>query len=1124
MYDALGRQVKTIYPAVAVYTPESAAELAANGASGIAARTETVEALFTQTFYDAFGDAVASTDVAGNTSYKAYDALARVSYEIDALGYVTGYERDTFGDAVTLTRYANAPVLAASTTDAPDAPDAAEVAAALAEFAELDHAADRVITTVYDALGRAKTVTQPQAWVFNSWVFNDDGRSYLAASVVESTYDAFGQRVRTAVLADQGVEPGSDVWAITTHYFDGRGQETASVDALGYVTTQEYDAAGNVVSRTEYANKSPGWTLTSFTLPAPSGDDRTVGSTYDRGNRKVSDTRENVEYSRDDDLAADGPEIIRGDLTTTYGYDAVGNLTRTTQDLGNGTAITYTYYDALGRTIAVAAPTIAVAAPTVEGAEPEPAITPLTVFARDAYGNVLVKTEYASGVVGNTAAGLPTAAESDGDRVSVTKCDAYGHAVQMTDANGVSRFMSYDAAGRVAKQWQGVTSDDGYADGAFVHTLFTVFQYDVLGRQTAIITPASASVLLDVDGADDGNLGDDNIEIIGIIAQEAAGTVTTSIAYNAFGEMVQRGTAATGAAPNPEDVEYFDYDEAGRVWRTNAGDGNVKITLYDLLGNQTALITSAGSVGSTTDKGRDLSLAGSAEEVDQLGNDGLRRTDSKLDLLGRVETQILPLRRDPWDPAHTFAEGDAPDSGATAYRPVVHQEYDRWGNVVAQSDVRNARWITTFRYNANNQVVEQIQPHVAALDANDAVIDAAPVTKIYFDALGRQVAVRDANGNVNRQVWDAAGQLRSEIHADGGEVTYGYDAFGNRVRLTNAMGHVTTYGYDKVGNNTSIVSQADGTQADGIGIYSVADNFAVTNVDQAITTTKAYDEAGRIVRSVNGKGEATRYTFDLRGNLVMTRQPLGQTDRSAYDANGKQIASQDGNGNLSTWEYDGFGLLTDHHDFQIGPSSDIFQQQPVVGYVRSWFEYDEARQLISQRNDRGGLAGDATQNKNLHYKYDAAGQLVEIRDESFAQGPQVTRYSYNAAGKHVWEQTTQEFDPYVARNPLYQDQVLAYDSLGRLVLVAGLDGVEVDFEYDLVGNRRHQSVGYDTQKARVEPDFADPSAPTTPALRFTATPRTRAALTQSTKRRRSAHTSSTTPPRTPRSSGSPTTR
>ena len=45
--------------------------------------------------------------MAGSTSLKAYDAMGRVKYEVDALGFVTGYVRNAFGEATSVIRYAS---------------------------------------------------------------------------------------------------------------------------------------------------------------------------------------------------------------------------------------------------------------------------------------------------------------------------------------------------------------------------------------------------------------------------------------------------------------------------------------------------------------------------------------------------------------------------------------------------------------------------------------------------------------------------------------------------------------------------------------------------------------------------------------------------------------------------------------------------------------------------------------------------------------------------------------------------------------------------------------------------------------------------------------------------------
>jgi YD repeat-containing protein len=982
-------------------------------------------------YYDTFGDAVASQDVAGNGSFKAYDALGRVRYEVDAMGYVTGYTRNAFGEVTELKRYADARVTGYSVTQAPSL---AQIEDAIGP---VDHAHDRAVETEYDEMGRAVKVTQPSGWVFNG-----DGKSYQASAVMRNTYDAFGQCVKTEALADKGATDAGDVWAVTTRYFDERGQGTATVDAKGYVTTREYDAAGNVVRTTEYANASPSWSTAGLELPPASTDaavgfDRTVRSTYDQANRKTSDTRVGILYST-------GGDNVRGDVTTEFGYDAVGNLTRTTQYLNDGTMATaYSYYDALGRTTAVVAPS---RTDTADGES----LTPVTVYKRDAYGNVVEQIVRANGVASASESQYVLGAESALDRRTISVFDAYGRATQTTNAKGWSQYASYDAAGRLAKQWQTIKSDDGVLNASKKHTLYTVFEYDKLGRQTGMLTPASTSVV-----------SNDKVIIVG---QAEVGSVRTTMGYNAFGEMVARATAGNGA---PRDnAEWFEYDDAGHLWRTNTGDGNVKVYLYDLLGRKTSTITSAGSV-STGGPGLNLgdgAAITSAAQVDQTDASLLRRTDCKLDLLGRVEKETLPTRRSPW--TNTAEVGDEPSDLHSDYRPVVVETFDRWGNALTQTDVRNAEWVTTYLYNANNQVIEERQPSISVpLSGLDGGTYTIPITQIRYDALGRQVGMRDANGNASGQTWDAAGQLVQELHADGGVITHAYDAFGDQVKLTDALQDVTLYDYDNLGMNTAITTAP-------VQLASVDTDFNVStsNHGQSLTTARTYDEAGHRVSETNALGEKTYYTYDLRGNLVDKRQPMGEETRAAFDASGKKIADEDGNGNLTTWEYDGFGLLREHTDFYIAPSTDPLKIQTAVPgkRVTSRLVYDNARQLIQQTNDRGTAMGKVVEDEDLKYGYDAAGQLIQIVDGA---DDKVTHYAYNAAGKHVWEYTKQSGVSGAAGAPVVQDQTIAYDSLGRVARVTGLDGVDVQDEYDAVGNRLHQSIQYNVDTGQRKQDL-----------------------------------------------------
>lgn len=1127
-YDALGRQVKTIFPPVDIYDAASD-NLAVNGANGIAARTELQDVqLYTQVTYDVFGNAVANRDVAGNYSYKTYDRLGRVYDEVDAMGYVTTYDRNRFGEVAALHRYSEAAALPAGEATSQQLWDAIGAAVGSSDV--------RTIEMSYDQLGRKIQVREPSVYVH-------EVEGYYAARVTGYEYNAFGE---VTFVGDSA--SGEYLAPTTKNYYNRRGELIGVMDAEGYLTTQKYDSAGNVISRTEWANSFkyyaeedlpldevsgggtgpvdtlyeayndiaagnvnpngawtmgwkpyhgsydftpfdvnyPGtsavWTMsgntdpyytpyvgadtsggTMFAHPGPNGevavlrwtmphagryafnftvhhggsttrqvymggttfiaegstsgtfessgdggtlefeigsdgsywgdgtyfsvtfelledwsgqplpvaaaassenhpnasiDDRTTLYGYDALNRLTSEVRKNVEHSTAPDGSVlndhgDGGgvgvldvgtfEMV--DLATYYEYDAVGNLLATTDALGQ---VTRSEYDALGRVTSVIEPARAAA----NGAAPR------TDYYRNAHGNVLLQVERAAG-------------EAMGNLVTSFEYDSHGHAIRASDALGIQHYMSYDARGNLVKQWQGVAGNDGVT-----HTLYTAFEYDKLGRQVDVVTPGTNSVI-------SGN----NITTIN---QAAAGVVHNRSVYNAYGEVVQRGTYANGAV---QMQEHFEYDAAGRLVRTNAGDGNWKVMLYNLRGFKTAEVTSAGGAG-----GADLS-ASSQEEANLGYIGGTRRVDYEVDGLGRATAIHLAARADP------SYEGQV--------SPTVYQSFDRWGNVASQSDARNSSLVTYFRYNGNNQVVEQRRPGVMEETSYYGFWES--VTTMRYDALGRLVATIDANGNVNGQVWDEGDNLVRELHADGGVVQYQYDIFDNKIRTTDAEGRSTRYTYDRLHRLTQITG-------DTVEVSTADGNYNLSTGNAQLSTTYTYDSVGQKLTETNGAGETTAYTYDLRGNVTSTRLPLTQVNKAAFDIYGNQMAAQDPNNALAAWNYDSFGQLQSYMD--------------LAGHVHT-MSYDAARQLTRHTSTRG---------QDIRYAYDDAGQLFQIHDAAIGQ---LTQYAYDFAGHRTRE--------YMEKGgTTYQNTYLSYDNLGRLAHVSALDGISMYIEYDAVGNKLRQ--------------------------------------------------------------------
>jgi YD repeat-containing protein len=552
--------------------------------------------LSSETRYDALGNAVASRAMGipgtGEAwSYKSYDRAGRVSFDVDAAGFVTGYTRNAWGETARLVRHAQAIAL-------PSPAGTALADAAVRQSVQANHPANREILTSYDRMGRTLTVQEPQ-------VFNYDSQTGETASGRKSTthaYNAFGD------LASTTVNLGNARTAVTSHGYDKLGRRVATTDAMGFITTMAYDAMGSLVRQVEYAKAG---TMAAITgTPYTEAGDRVTDYGYDLLGRKTTETRRGVAHTGVNAGAQQQGDVLydkREDLTTSYSYDALGNLTRSTDALGG---VTYNFYDVLGRVRATVTPAMNLGvAATGAGANP---INPLTEFQRDAHGNVLVTTQYAAGANVAADGSSYTRVASGNDRVTYAQFDAQGHTTQITDAQGSSRYYAYDAQGRLAKEWQTVTSHDknGTASQA---SLWRAYSYDVLGRQTHSYAPSESIALGTLSVSD------------------------TELSYNAFGEVTQKRVLDNGQAL--QGVETYDYDNAGRVWRTNAGDGVYKVLAYDMQGRQTAQLISEGLDLKTAYQDTQAALNAQAANKSQF-----RRTDMRYDALGRLVQTLAPER------------------------------------------------------------------------------------------------------------------------------------------------------------------------------------------------------------------------------------------------------------------------------------------------------------------------------------------------------------------------------------------------------------------------------------------------------------------------------------------------
>lgn len=288
-----------------------------------------------------------------------------------------------------------------------------------------------------------------------------------------------------------------------------------------------------------------------------------------------------------------------------------------------------------------------------------------------------------------------------------------------------------------------------------------------------------------------------------------------------------------------------------------------------------------------------------------------------------------------------------------------------------------------------------------------------------YDALGRVVAERDAEGFTKAYSYDALGNQTTSTDALGFVTSVSYDALRRPVRVADGLGTLKETTYDKVGN---VVAETDGF---------------------GHTTHKGYDGLRRLVSVTDAVGNASKVTYDAAGNVVVKTDADGHTTRMRYDARNQLIAAINGVGNTTRYGYDGVGQRTE-------------ETNPLGIVTRS--AYDQAGQLVAVTlNYRADTVADQQTNVTTRFTYDPAGNRTSITDpnghtttftpddagqlaaETDALG-NTTRYQYDQVGRQV-----KRID---ATGTMV---VSTYNRNGLLVGVAYPDGSTVTRAYD--GNR-----------------------------------------------------------------------
>lgn len=375
-------------------------------------------------------------------------------------------------------------------------------------------------------------------------------------------------------------------------------------------------------------------------------------------------------------------------------------------------------------------------------------------------------------------------------------------------------------------------------------------------------------------------------------------------------------------------------------------------------------------------------------------------------------------------------------------------EYDLDNRVTTVVDSLGHR--TEFHYDEHNHVT-------AVLDPN------GNVERPRYDRFHRLVSYTDKNGNTTRYERDETGLPVRVEHPDGTSVEIAYDPrWRLPVSVTTSGRGTWRHTYDDAGRLLSTVDPmgavvrnelderghlAASVDADGTRWSYTSDGagrpLSITS-PTGETSRFRLDAFGRVAEAIDARGRVTRYGWTVEGDLLWRVAPNGDREELFYDRESNLVRSRNAGGATVTFEHGPFNMLV----ARTGQDG-----------IRYTFAYDTELRLTGVTNPAG---------QTWSYRYDPAGNLVGERDFAGrtvdyrvdALGALLAR---TESGGATIELTRDVRGRVVEQSVAGVRTEFEYDEGGRLRRVA--DGAtEVTYERDLLGRPLAESVNGRTMR------------------------------------------------------------